>query len=1347
LDNENNNMPFPKNPKTGDTVVVEDGLTYVYDGTLHIWHQQEGGTISLATPLISGLMSSSDLKKLNGLIVPPPQCTITVADYGYAFTSGTIALMEGDEFIQIDSDAKISNISSISRQIHQNTYAFNFTIDTNAFFQHMIDSGRFVVRSPRGAQGDKGNTGARGADNLPYGPDGPAGDDGANAPSSITVQPEPASLERVSQSVTRAVTSITTEEVSETENYLVVTRSIIGNPDACPSQLKLSSTANSNWLIALPNSVSQAIITWLPDTCYSNSQQVYYIDVSGILSAIETEFNREVAAIKSDCENIVQFWLSIMAGLFDEQKAALCCALEYCQSQSRNAETRKYIEEQRIQAAQAITLKGSSSTSVSFTDPVTGNLTTVSNAAIQSTAQSIVIDGNPRQSGKSVVNTTIMDQACGTGFGAKNIHNLPNNQDPVGGTPCVPGIILSSDGKALKYDECPPGFIPRYVERDAVLTSSAAAVPVTNYPADYNVSLDIPETGSGTSQVSQGTIYGKITPGVNLYLPPGVSLARKLAINAFRSNNIATSSELRVTVTGSPISLCKSVTVYVKSTGGTTLAYGQTNSDGDIYFKNLSSLEQYNITLEKSGCLFAPPSWSLVQPETLQITQLQSTVTTGVTTTPIQQIVKCSSGSNVLVVTVRGDAEGINSTWVSIRYYATGYTLCAAYAGTSTTNQGEIVFTGIPDGLWVVYAGTDDTSETDPNYYQVDQPCNPVANPVSQQAVELRSCRTVQFVHRTDGSQNLARMSFDVLTIAKPTSTWVLESSVPAELIMPGDTRFETLVKQQILADPNSDLSLSKTMSAFEISEPVVLKIESAADFDIYYTDRFGVDYHDNLGIMASSDGEFYDKLFNGTYNICVVNKSGKPSSFSLSSPTHNMKILQGAGDGWSSSLIQADNSIRTSQGPTEAWWLQIRIDHPQRLQQPYSTSCGAIGPRPSKTDKRFCRELPNGSGSVLTRDFAIGDGSLSTWYTSRCGTKPVPDAISITVDRPFSIDDLILCRVAPNAYSGGFNIGSEKRSVQIIIEQLEPVEVVPDQATDAVGGNSYRCTLLGWNTNDCIGDVSNFGSAVVIANCADWSLNGAWTMAGVEVKFNAKAINNLSSNDSVELLLHVDESNSGFFKAASAELPKGEYVVDIIDCCFRSGEQYTGHVEIEYQSTNGKTIKRFPNLGAYSDEDVARSNYRGLTIEIDHQGGAASAKLVSPVLLDGSGKVSVRFTEKDSFVQNESQTVPIEDTCAISYAQIRMMEGWHQTDKGGIVVDLAGQDYIITQHYIDGMQACVEKYDRPAFAWPTLDGVHFANVPESGIVSFKRVPQLEAIARSVIKDVDINTILFPIIA
>ena len=1323
-------MSFPKNPKTGDTVVVEDGLIYVYDGTLHVWHQQEGGTISLATPLASGLMSSDDLKKLNGLVVPPPQSTITVADYGYAFTSGAIALMEGDEFVRIDSKARISDVSSIARQIHQNTYAFDFTINTADFFQYMLDSNRFVVRSPRGAQGDKGDTGPAGQNNLPFGPDGPAGDAGANAAFSLTVQPEPASLERVNQSVTRAVTAITTEEVSETENYLVVTRSIIGNPDACPSQLKLSSTANSNWLVALPNTAAQAIVTWLPDTCFTNSQQVYYIDISGILNAIEDEFKREVVAIKNDCENIVQFWLSIMAGLFDEQKSALCCALEYCQSQSRNAETRKYIEEQRIQAAQAVTIKGASSLATTFTDPVTGNLVTVTNEAIQSTAQSLVIDGSPRQSGKSVVNSTVMDQACGDGFGANNIHNLPNNQDPVGGSVCVPGIVLSSDGKALKYDECPPGFIPRYVKRDAVLTASPAVTPITSYPADYNVALDIPETGSGTSATYQGAIYGKITPGVNLYLPPGISLARKLAVNAYRSNNPTTSAELRVTITGSLATYYKSVTVYVNATNGTTLAYGKTNSDGDIYFKNLSSLEQYNIVLEKTGYLFAPNGWSLVQPTTLTITQLTSVVTAGVTATPIQQIVKCSSGSNVLVVTVAGDADGINSTWVSIRYYATGYPLCSAYAGTSTTNQGEIVFTGIPDGLWVVYAGTDYTLATDPNYYVVDQPCNPVANPVSQQAIELRSCRTVQFTHRTDGGQNLARMTFNVLTQIKPVPGWVLESSIPAELILPGDARFESLIKQQVLSDPDSPLSLSEALSAFNNKEPVVLQLESNADFAVYYTNGFGADYDGNAIAMLYGDGKFYDRLFNGTYNICVVNRTGAPSSFNLEATTQNVTFLQGAGDGWSGTFIQDASKIVAAHGPKDIWWLQMRVEQPQPLQQPYSANCGAIGPRTSKTDRRFCRELPNGTGSVLTRDFVAGDGSIADWSAGRCDTQPAPDAIEITIDGPFAIDKLVLCRVASNAYSGGFNI--ENRSAQITIEQID--------------GSSYRCTLLGWNSTDCIGDVANFGSVIADANCDIWSISGVWIMAGVEVRFNAKAIENLYKAESTELVLDVDEANQGFFKIAAAELPKGDYVVDITDCCFRSGEQYTGHIEIEYQTINGKNTKRFPNLGAYIDEDVARSNYRGLTIEIEHDGGQVSAKLVSPVLLDGSGKISVRFTTKDSFSRDALETLPFEDSCVISYAQVKTMEAWHLAEHSGIVVDLAGQDYIIVSQYIDGMQACIERYERPVFAWPTLDGLHFVGVPESGIVAFKRVPQLEAIAKAAIKDVDIGVILFPII-
>jgi len=316
-----------------------------------------------------------------------------------------------------------------------------------------------------------------------------------------------------------------------------------------------------------------------------------------------------------------------------------------------------------------------------------------------------------------------------------------------------------------------------------------------------------------------------------------------------------------------------------------------------------------------------------------------------------------------------------------------------------------------------------------------------------------------------------------------------------------------------------------------------------------------------------------------------------------------------------------------------------------------------------------------------------------------------------------------------------------------VIIEQLNPIAISPDQDTDMVGGSSYRCTLLGWNTNDCIGDVSNFGSIVVDANCDEWSIAGSWMMTGTEIKFSAKAIENISDDDSIELVLNVDESNRGFFKTATASLTKGDYVVDIIDCCFRSGEQYTGHVEIEYQTPAGKTTKRFPNLGAFTDLDVARSNYRGLTIEITHDGGEVSAKLVSPVLLDGSGRIGIRFTAKEAFVADDLQMQVIEDSCAISYAQVKMMEQWHLTHNTGTIVEAAGQDYIINDQYIDGMQACVEKYSRPGFAWPTLDGQHFVGVPDSGIVSFKRVPELEEIVKAALNRVDIETILFPVTA
>jgi len=433
-------VSFPASPEHGTIYEPQPGVFYIYDMSTKTWVRTEGGIPSLASPLAAGLMSSEDLQKLNRVVIPPPQTTLTAEDCIGSLGGGIIEFRVGDQFLTIEGTAKLMNevagigasdAQIVTRELHQHTNSFDFHIDTDIFYEYMESSGKFRVITSQGRTGPPGDPGPPGDDNLPYGSKGPDGDPGANAPFDVELEVDPIALEKKNSS-RRAVIALEVESVSEDENYLVAHRATIGNPDACPSDIRLTSSLRSTWVVCIPTSL-EGLQTSI-DECFACTGDLYYIDLSVLLGSIENEFDREVATLKSGMESIVSFWTTVMSGVFDEQKASMCCALEHCRSQTRNQDTRQYIEQSRIQAAQS--------------------------------DHSIIIEGDPDEDTKSV---TIMEQSClPGGFGTDNANGLPNNQDPIGGSQCIPWIMYDEDGKPIKYPECPAGFTPRSVHREYI---------------------------------------------------------------------------------------------------------------------------------------------------------------------------------------------------------------------------------------------------------------------------------------------------------------------------------------------------------------------------------------------------------------------------------------------------------------------------------------------------------------------------------------------------------------------------------------------------------------------------------------------------------------------------------------------------------------------------------------------------------------------------------------------------------------------------------------------------------------------------------------------------------------
>jgi hypothetical protein len=353
-------LTFPPNPS--DKMIYEaiPGLYFQYDKGINSWVRIDGAAaLGVATPLINGLMSSADFKKLQNLLIPPPQSSLRGEECTVTYKSGRVGLNSTDGSLQISDKLNLrqGNVNSPTPwQLHANTAGMDFRLNLTQFIDDITALGNITKVQLQGDQGGQGPKGDPGRNALDTGPVGPTGAAGQNSVYGGTLSTESLPLEVVASAQNRAIVDISTEEISSTENYLIITRANIGNPDACPEEL-IPTGFKSTWLVAFseatkPTKTSQSIRT---DACISScrtcASTMYYVNIDQILSDIFNRFLTRLDLLKKSKEALVRSWLRTMVELFNQQKAALCCALENCQSRTRNTTTRQYIETQRIQAA------------------------------------------------------------------------------------------------------------------------------------------------------------------------------------------------------------------------------------------------------------------------------------------------------------------------------------------------------------------------------------------------------------------------------------------------------------------------------------------------------------------------------------------------------------------------------------------------------------------------------------------------------------------------------------------------------------------------------------------------------------------------------------------------------------------------------------------------------------------------------------------------------------------------------------------------------------------------------------------------------------------------------------
>lgn len=356
---------FPKNPADKTIVEITTGNFYIYNASDNSWNRLPGvSQLGIATESKDGLMSSNDYKKLNELIIPPPQSSVKGELCDIVYSKNQVGLYSLDNFLKIeDTLATFANSQKINNgwNLHLNTYGINWTLDINKLFDEIEKRGNLRKRAIQGDRGNKGKKGQDGQDQLDTGPVGLDGESGINAPWVGTVLPEAIKFEAINPNSNRAVVDIRVEDNTETnESYLVVTRANIGNVNASPNKIKpIQSNESSPWLLGIdivPSSTQKVIESATCSdkiVCRSTTSSLYYINMETILELFEARFYELLNQIKQAKEKLAMDWLQIMVTMFTQQKAAICCALENCRSRKRNANDRRYIEQQRIQAAQA----------------------------------------------------------------------------------------------------------------------------------------------------------------------------------------------------------------------------------------------------------------------------------------------------------------------------------------------------------------------------------------------------------------------------------------------------------------------------------------------------------------------------------------------------------------------------------------------------------------------------------------------------------------------------------------------------------------------------------------------------------------------------------------------------------------------------------------------------------------------------------------------------------------------------------------------------------------------------------------------------------------------------------
>jgi hypothetical protein len=363
------NIIFPKDPCDGDVFEYSYGIYFQYSEVTKTWKKIVGlSNVPMASVDNDGLMSKDDFNKLQSLIIPPPQTTLTADECNTTFREGIVRIESSKNDLNIVHDLSVFNKTEkekIDFIIHENTFGIDFSINLNRLIEELESRNKIKYRSTQGDDGDQGERGKPGRDRIETGPRGLKGDNGKNAPFPGTLVQD---FTTIDQTKIKKVVVDIKNDIDDPKKLIVVFGNV-GNLLACPSKVNWKNK-NTPWLVALKDKIGAC---FLPNNCRGVcSTELYYVDTTTIQDQIKERFIELLLAAKTERENLAKSWLNSMIEMFNSQKQAVCCAIEAIDSKEKNQDIRNIWSTGRYAAAQAMyafTVSSGGSTQYPRADP------------------------------------------------------------------------------------------------------------------------------------------------------------------------------------------------------------------------------------------------------------------------------------------------------------------------------------------------------------------------------------------------------------------------------------------------------------------------------------------------------------------------------------------------------------------------------------------------------------------------------------------------------------------------------------------------------------------------------------------------------------------------------------------------------------------------------------------------------------------------------------------------------------------------------------------------------------------------------------------------------------------